>query len=109
MVIVPHLFSCPILFIKITVGRKRHKSHMDTRACCVRAQLFLFCFMIKLAGRSALTYERFFFFSIFSRFGQFPEIFEQVKKWFMLELHGMIIVPHVVARLMDFNLFSDRV
>ena len=27
----------------------------------------------------------------------------------MLELHGMIIVPHVAACLMDFNLFSDRV
>lgn len=50
-----------------------------------------------------------FFFSISSRFGQFPEIFGQVKEWFMLELHGMIIVPHVVACLMDFNLFSDRV
>lgn len=36
-------------------------------------------------------------------------VFGQVKEWFMLELHGMIIVPHVVACLMDFNLFSDRV
>ena len=51
----------------------------------------------------------FFFFSISSRFGQFLEIFGQVKEWFMLELHGMIIVPHVAACLMDFNLFSDRV
>ena len=50
-----------------------------------------------------------FFFSISSRFGQFLEIFGQVKEWFMLELHGMIIVPHVAACLMDFNLFSDRV
>ena len=104
MIIVPHLFSCPILFIKITIGRKSHKSATWS---CVR-NYFYFVLWSKLAGRSAQTYERSFFFSISSRFGQFPEIFGQVKEWFMLELHG-IIVPHVVACLMDFNLFSDRV
>lgn len=75
------------------------------RACAV----FLILFYDRNWQGEVLKFMKDFFFSIFSRFGQFPEIFGQVKKWFMLELHGMIIVPHVVACLMDFNLFSDRV
>ena len=49
------------------------------------------------AVRSAETYEKLSFFSIFSRL-----------EWLILEFHEMIIVPHVVACSMVLNFLCDR-
>ena len=38
----------------------------------------------------------------------FPQVFGQVKKWLLLELHGIIRVLLAVACPMDFNLLCDR-
>ena len=38
----------------------------------------------------------------------FPQVFGQVKKWLLLELHGMVRVLLAVACPMDFNLLFDR-
>ena len=38
----------------------------------------------------------------------FPQVFGQVKKWLLLELHGMVRVLLAVACTMDFNLLFDR-
>ena len=48
------------------------------------------------------------YFHIFSRFGHFPQVFEQVNEWLILELHEMIKVPHLVASPIVFILFYDR-
>ena len=58
---------------------------------------FLFCFVIKLGRGSAQTYGKCSILSIFSRLGPFPQVFEQVKEWLILELCEMIKVPHIVA------------
>ena len=38
----------------------------------------------------------------------FLQVFGQVKKWLLLELHGMVRVLLAVACTMDFNLLFDR-
>ena len=48
------------------------------------------------------------FFSIFSRFGLFPQAFEQVNEWPISKLHEMIRVLHVVVFPIVFILFHDR-
>ena len=48
------------------------------------------------------------FFSIFNRFGHFPQVFGQVREWLILKLHEMIRVLHVGAWPMDFNLLCDQ-
>ena len=48
------------------------------------------------------------FFSIFSRLGPFPQVFGQVKRRFMLKLHKIIRVSHVVASSIVFILFCER-
>ena len=48
------------------------------------------------------------FFSIFRRLGLFPQVYGQVKEWFILELHEMIRVFHVVVFPIDFKLLCDR-
>ena len=47
------------------------------------------------------------FFSIFDRFGPSLQVFEQVKKWLILNSHKMIRVLHEVSCPMDFNLLCD--
>ena len=41
---------------------------------------------------SAQSYEKCEIFSIFSCLGPFPQVFGQVKEWFMLQLHKIIRV-----------------
>ena len=48
------------------------------------------------------------FLNIFRRLGPFPQFYEQVKEWFILELHEMIRVLHVVVFPIDFNLLWNR-
>ena len=50
-----------------------------------------------LAGTSAQNYEKWSFFSDFRRLGSFTQVFGQVKKSLMLELHKLIKVSHEVA------------
>ena len=45
--------------------------------------------------------------SIFRSFGPFPRVYGQVKEWFILELHEMIRVLHVVVFPIDFKLLCD--
>ena len=42
------------------------------------------------------------------RSGNFPQVFGLVKEWLLLELCGMIRVPHVFSCPMDFNLLCDQ-
>ena len=58
---------------------------------------FYFILFPSLAGRSVQNYEKWSFFSIFSRFGPFPQVSGQVKEWLMLKLHKIITMSHVVA------------
>ena len=63
MIIVPNLVACPIIFILWTM----------------------------LVKRSVQSYEKWSFFSAFSRLGLFPQVFRQVKKCLILQLNEMII------------------
>ena len=38
----------------------------------------------------------------------FSQVFAQVKEWLTLELHGIIIMLHVVAFPMDYILICDQ-
>ena len=58
-----------------------------------------------MAGRSAQCYERRPIFSIFSPLGPFPQVFGQVKEWFILELLETIRVLHAVTCPIAFILF----
>ena len=66
------------------------------------------CFIIlwgRFARRSVQNYKKRSFVSIFSGLGYFIQAFRQVKEWFILELHEMIRVPHVVACIIVFVFF----
>ena len=47
-------------------------------------------------------------FTIFSHFGLFPKVFEQVNEWPILKVHNIIRVLQVVACPINFNLFYGR-
>ena len=68
---------------------------------------FYFVLWAKLGRRSVQSYEKWSFFSVFSHFGTFPQIFRQVKEWLMLELQKIIRVPHSVAFAVVFTFFYD--
>ena len=61
------------------------------------------------AGRSAQTYEKWSFFSIFCRLGHFLQVFGQVNEWPVLEFHEMTKVLHAVACPIGLNLLCDQV
>ena len=46
--------------------------------------------------------------SIFIHFGHFPQVFGQVNKWLISEVHEMVRALHVVARPILFILFHGR-
>ena len=48
------------------------------------------------------------FFSIFIRFGLFPQVFGKVNECYILKLHEMIRVLHAVACPIAFILFDGR-
>ena len=48
------------------------------------------------------------FLVFFSRLGPFPQVFGQVKEWFMLELNKIITMSHAVAYPIVFVLFFDQ-
>ena len=82
---------------------------MQLRVQLLLLSLFVFfwALWVGLAGRSVQSYEKWSFFSAFSRLGQFPEVFGQVKEFLILELGEIIRVLHLVACPMDFNLLCD--
>ena len=55
-----------------------------------------------MAGRSAQTYEKLSFFTIFRRLGPFPLVFGQVKEWVLLELHKIRVLHLVPCRIDSF-------
>ena len=69
---------------------------------------FYFVLWAKLPGRSVQNYEKWSFFSVFSRLGSFSWVFGQVKEWPILELYETIRVPHIVACPIVFLLFYER-
>ena len=69
---------------------------------------FYFVLWAKLPGRSVQNYEKWSFFSVFSRLGSFPWVFGQVKEWPIFELYETIRVPHIVARPFVFILSYER-
>ena len=62
----------------------------------------------RLTGWSAKTYEKWSFLGIFSRLSSFPQVFGQVKEWFILELLEMMKAPHVVACSIIFMFLWSR-
>ena len=66
---------------------------------------FSFVFWVKSAGRSVQIYEKWSIFSIFRCLGPFTQVFGQVNKWLMLELHKIITVSDVIACLNVFLFF----
>ena len=61
-------------------------------------------FVVEVGGDRAQTYEKWSFFSIFSRLASFPQVFGQVKECLTLKWHEMIKVLDVVACSMVFFL-----
>ena len=68
---VSHLVACPMFFNLLC-----HHSR-QTRACS--------------------NYVRSLILSIFRRLGRFPDVFEQVKEWLIIELQKIIRLSHIVA------------
>ena len=79
-----------MVYIKIAWSDK------SATSSCV-PNYFYFVWRLRLAGRSAQSYEKWSFFSDFNRLGSFTQVFGQVKKSLMLELHKVIKVSHEVA------------
>ena len=67
-----------------------------------------FCFKSEFVRGSVQSYEKWSFCSVFSRLGNFPQVFRQVKEWRLLELHEVIRVHHIVAFPIVFLLFCLR-
>ena len=63
--------------------------------------------MIKVSRRSAETYKKISFSSIFSHFGPFSQDFGQVKESDILDLHEMVRESYSVASAMVFDLLAD--
>ena len=61
-----------------------------------------------LAGRSVQSYEKGSFFSAFSHFGSFSQVFSQVKECLISQMHEMIKVLLAVAFPIVFILFYDQ-
>ena len=68
----------------------------------------LFCFMIEIGREECSNLLKINIFNIFSRLGFFPQVFGQVKKWLMLDLHETIRVFHLVGCPIVFICFSNR-
>ena len=77
-----------------------------TTCSCVPS-CFYFVLWSIFIGWSARTYEKQSFFSIFSCFGLFTLVFEQVNEWPILEFYEMIRVLRIVAFPIVFILFYD--
>ena len=76
--------------------------------CSCLPNCFSFVLWVRLAGRSVQSYEKWSFFSVFSRLGHFTQVFRQLKEWLILELHKTIRVSHAVACPIVLILFYDR-
>ena len=63
----------------------------------ITCTIVFFVLSPRLARRSVQTYEKYSFFSIFSRLVSFPQAFGQVKGLLMLKLHKIRYAPHIVA------------
>ena len=60
-------------------------------------------------GKSAPNYEKWSFFTIFSRLGLSPQVFGEFNEWLMLDLHKTIRVSHVVAIPIVFFYFISKI
>ena len=67
---------------------------------------FYFVSWERLARRSVQSYKEWSCFCSFSRLGDFPPVFGQVKEWLILELYETIRVLYVVAFPLFFVLWS---
>ena len=80
---------------------------MQLRVQLLLLLLFFLALWVRLAGRSVQSYEKWSFFSVFSRLGQFLQVFGQVKEFLILGLGEIIRVLHLVGCPMDFDLLCD--
>ena len=64
----------------------------------------LLCHLCRLTGLLRLT-KKSLILSIFKRLDPLPQVFRQVKKWIMFELHKIIRISYVVSRPIVFILF----
>ena len=78
-----------------------------TSSCVLNC--FSFVWWLILAGRSAQTYEKWSIFYIFISFGLFPQVFGQVNKWLISELHELIRVVQLVAFTIVFFCFMIEI
>ena len=76
--------------------------------CSCVPNYFYFVLWQRLASRSAQTYGKWLFFSIFSRVGPFPQVFPQDKELPMLKMYKIIRMSDVLAWLIVFPLFYER-
>ena len=76
--------------VKIAVSQ----CHNVTCSCV--HNYFYFVLWSRLGGRNVQSYENSQFFRIFSSLDPFPQVFGQIKECFILELHEMPRVPHVI-------------
>ena len=85
-------------YIKVTWNDK------NATFCCVLNCFYFVLWSSLAAERSVQNYEKWSFFSIFSRLDPLSHVFVQVKGWLILKLHEMIRVAHLMAFLRVFNL-----
>ena len=74
----------------------------------MRAQLFLCCFLAKVAREECLNLWKKIFSSFFSCLDLFPQVFRQVKECLALKLHEMVRVQHEVSHPFIFIWFYGR-
>ena len=85
-----------------------HKMTKMTHAVAYPMVFFFFRFWSKFARTSTKIHEKRSFLGIFSRFGCLSPVFEQIRVWFISELHEMMKVSHAVAFPIIFFYFLIR-
>ena len=98
----------PIFWAGYRVACIRFAWNDKSATCNCLSNCFYLIFWSRLGGSSAQSYEKWSFFSAFTRLGLLPQVFGQVNECPILKLHDMIIVLHVVACPIIFILFDDR-
>ena len=69
---------------------------------------FYFVFLTKVVREECSKLWKKIFYSVFSRLDPFPQVFRQVKKCLVLQLHEIVRVVHEVACPIVFILIYDR-
>ena len=73
----------------------------------LRAQMFLFCFMIKVGREECLNLQKMIVLGVFRSLSPFSHVFGQAKEWDILKQHKIIRVPHLLAYSMVFTVLSS--